>query len=106
MTARAVVAFPFAWGSFSKSCQQRASAILDPMKPPLSYRLQEWAADHFTGVQYPQLGPVTPPRRLFFKYQMPWYQRLFVAAVSLVMIGASLVLLAGLLFLAYFLFLK
>jgi hypothetical protein len=70
------------------------------MKPPLSYRLQEWAADRFDSVQYPPLNP--PPRRLFeFRYKMPLYQRIAIIVWSLVIIVFGFATLAFGLFCAY-----
>lgn len=44
-------------------------------KPSFSYRAQEWAADNFKGVQYPE----NTGKKSFFKNDMPWSTRVFLA---------------------------
>lgn len=68
------------------------------------YRFHEWLADHFGRVQYPRQEYLPhggmPKRRLFqFKYQMPWWERLALVQIGLLMLVVSFGLLAvGLVF--------
>ena len=48
----------------------------------LRHRLQEWAADRFAWVQYPDVRNMRNRNRLMFKTQMPWEKR-----VALVVFG-------------------
>jgi hypothetical protein len=41
----------------------------------LRHRFQEWAADRFAWVQYPDVRPMHKRPRLMFKTQMPWEKR-------------------------------
>ncbi len=58
----------------------------------LIFRLHEWAADHFSFIQYPRLTRVEPPKP-FFKHQMPWYTRVQLIFFSLAALFAGLILL-------------
>jgi hypothetical protein len=59
------------------------------------------AADRFSFIQYPN---IRGPKLQFFTNQMNWPLRMFIATVSLVTIGFCTLVLAGLLYWAYFLF--
>ncbi len=70
----------------------------------LTFHIQEWLADHVRWVQYPRQR-FTParPKRPFWRYQMPWWQRLSLFYFSLwTLIGSSILLAIGLIF-GYFL---
>ncbi|MBX9901254.1 MAG: hypothetical protein K2Y28_10790 [Burkholderiaceae bacterium] len=64
-------------------------------------RLHEMAADRFSFIQYPN---IRGPKPQFFTTQMNWPLRIFVATISLVTICVCALVLAGLLYWAYFLF--
>ena len=70
----------------------------------IRYRLHEWLADRLSWVQYPRQEYLSrdamPKRRLFqFKYQMPWWERLVLIQLGLLVlfVGAAL-LVVGLFF--------
>ncbi|MFS2114308.1 hypothetical protein [Herbaspirillum frisingense] len=56
-------------------------------KIPLRYRVQEYLADRFSFVQYPNVRARDKSGKLSFPYrfahQMPWYLRIALAAVGL-----------------------
>lgn len=64
-------------------------------------RVHEWLADHVSWVQYPNVR-AEHGRSLFWKYEMPWYQRMGLVVMGLGLIGISAVALffLGILFLA------
>lgn len=66
-------------------------------------RVHEWLADHVSWVQYPDVRAGNR-RSLFWKYEMPWYQRMGLVVMGLGLIGVSAVALffLGLLFWAAF----
>lgn len=71
----------------------------------LLLRAHEWAADHFSFIQYPNVRPADKRTAshsgVQWKYQMPWEYRGMIALVSLfafIFFGGLLVLL---LFVAY-----
>lgn len=69
----------------------------------LRHRLQEWAADRFSWVQYPDIRNLQS-RRLRFKTAMPWEKRVglvFAGLFTLLACGIALFLLG---ILAYALF--
>jgi hypothetical protein len=65
------------------------------MKRSLRFRAHEWLADRVDWVQYPGIRPVAHKREKFWTYEMPVWQRLYMAMVSLfalVVFGAVLVI--------------
>ena len=54
-------------------------------KPSVGYRIHEWAAENFKGVQYPEVNAENAPKQPFFKNDMHWTTRgwllLFAAVV-------------------------
>lgn len=64
-------------------------------------RVHEWLADRVSWVQYPNVR-AEHGRSLFWKYEMPWYQRMGLVVMGLGLIGISVVALffLGILFLA------
>ncbi len=75
----------------------------------LKFRLHEWLADHVRWVQYPRQQYISAkqaaprPKRPFWRYQMPWWQRLSLFYFSLLaLIVSSALLVVGLVF-GYFL---
>ena len=74
------------------------------MAQPLKIRLQEWLADHVRSVQYPRQRYIPArPKRPFWQYQMPWWQRVSLFYFSLItLIVSSVLLMIGLIF-GYFL---
>jgi hypothetical protein len=69
------------------------------MSLSLFQRAQEWLADRVDWVQYPNVR-TSNQRSLFWKYEMPWYQRMALAVMGFGFIGVSLIALffLGLLF--------
>ena len=51
-------------------------------------RAHEWLAAHVSWVQYPNVRAM-PRRSLFWKYEMPWYQRMALAVMGFGLIGVS-----------------
>lgn len=51
-------------------------------KPSFSYRAQEWAADNFKGVQYPEKTAKKP----FFKHEMPWSTRVLLVLFAMIVL--------------------
>lgn len=66
-------------------------------------RAHEWLADHVSWVQYPNVR-AEHGRSLFWKYEIPWYQRMALAVMGFGLIGVSAIALffLGVLFLAAF----
>lgn len=52
------------------------------------HRAQEWLADRVSWVQYPNVR-AERPRSLFWKYEMPWYQRMALSVMGFGLIGVS-----------------
>lgn len=76
------------------------------MRRSITTRMHEWAADHFSFVQYPNVRPADrstaeASSSLRWKYQMPWYERMGLAVLSSAVIIVSLAMLAVLLFIVY-----
>ena len=66
-------------------------------------RVHEWLADHVSWVQYPNVR-AEQRRSLLWKYDMPWYLRMWLVVLGLWLIGFSAVVLffLGVLFWAAF----
>lgn len=66
-------------------------------------RAHEWLADHVSWVQYPNVRAENG-RSFGWKYEMPWYQRMWLVVMGLGLIGFSAVALffLGVLFWAIF----
>lgn len=75
------------------------------MSTPIWYRAQEWAADRFSFVQYPNISLASGQREpvRFFKHQMPLWKRIALIQFGLIAILLALPFLAFGLFLAYIL---
>lgn len=54
------------------------------MKQSLGYKLHEWAAEHFTWVQYPDVKNMNA--QPFFKYAMPFHYRVGLIVLGLVVL--------------------
>lgn len=66
-------------------------------------RAHEWLADHVSWVQYPDVR-AERGRSLFWKYEMPWYQRMWLVVMGFGLIGFSAIAMffLGVLFWAIF----
>lgn len=72
------------------------------MADSIRFKVHSWLADHVKGVQYPRQEYMpNRPRAPFFKYPMPWWQRLAIFQLSLVALLVSSAMLAVGLLVAY-----
>jgi hypothetical protein len=71
------------------------------MKTPLFYRIQEWAADRFSSVQYPHIRRVHDSRQPESAPRLPAWQRFYLGVLGLLGLMIALPMLIAGLFLLY-----
>lgn len=50
-------------------------------------RVHEWLADRISWVQYPNVQVTEGTRSPFWAYEMPWYQRMGLVVMGMVLLG-------------------